>query len=401
MGTEFDLETNDQRASQTSVTGSPEERWVLRQCGQYVLPNGASTTQFSFSESSVDWSNVVEFACRQRIGPVLLARFQNRSQQSTPAHLVQSLETWFETSRRRNLKLTAELVRLVDLFESDGVRVLSYKGPVTAIRGYGDLSLRRFVDLDLLVPPSERQSAVELLRQQGYEQATTYEHLSETVLKHRETGILVDLHTRIVPDDVPFHIGFNELYDRRTTVDLGGQTVLTFSLRDAILAHTIHGTKHCWFRAEWVLAVAALLTQCSDLLSFLERAKSIGCERMVLLALVLSRRLFDTPFSEPINQRLEQPSRSMDAVNTAADETLQWIFATRWATDERSHLVGTRMQTRLYSDLTSKCRFLFNVITKPQQNDRELVALPDSLAPLYRVIRPLRLAYVYRDTLLR
>lgn len=397
MGIESDFEEDGQRASHTSVTGSSEERWVLRQCGQYVLPNGVSTTQFS--QSSVDWSEVVEFACRQRIGLVLFAQFQNRSQQSTPTQLVQSLETRFEASRRRNLELTAELVRLVGLFELDGVRVLPYKGPVTAIRAYGDLSLRRFVDLDLLVPPSERQCAIDLLRQRGYEQATTYEHLSETVLKHRETGILVDLHTRTIPDDVPFHIGFNELYDRRTTVDLGGQTVPAFSLGDAILVHTIHGTKHCWFRAEWVLAVAALLTQCSDVQSLLHRAEDIGCERMVLLALVLSRRLFDAPFSEPIDRRLEGSSRSMKAVDTAADETLQWIFASEWVTDDRSHLEGTRMQTRLYSDLTSKCRFLFNVITKPQQNDRELVALPDSLAPLYRVIRPLRLAYVYRDTL--
>ena len=51
----------------------------------------------------------------------------------------------------RNELFARELLRLSNVFETMGIRVISYKGPTTAGLLYGDIALRAFGDMDFLV----------------------------------------------------------------------------------------------------------------------------------------------------------------------------------------------------------------------------------------------------------
>jgi len=75
----------------------------------------------------------------------------------------------FRSNVQRNLLLTAELLRLLDLFAVHGIAAAPFKGPVLAASAYEDLSLRQFSDLDVLVNRRDILKAEGLLASQGYE----------------------------------------------------------------------------------------------------------------------------------------------------------------------------------------------------------------------------------------
>ncbi|SEO83718.1 Uncharacterised nucleotidyltransferase [Halorientalis persicus] len=380
----------------------PTEARVLSWCGQNFLLDDQDGVSFSVPTDNVDWQSACELAGRHRMEFLLFKLFRDNPDLDYPEVLYQNLESQSNRVKRRNLAMSAELVRLVEKLESNGVCVLAYKGPVVASRAYGDISYRRFVDLDLLVDPSDHQSALEVLREEGYEQKIVKEQLFESILQRPDESILLDLHTRIIPRYFPFQFNFQALHNRQTEVDIGGQSVPTLSTPDAVLAHAIHGSKHRWFRVEWILAVAILIHQTTDTDALFDRAERMGCERMVLLAIVLSRELFDASFRPSIERRLNEPSQSIRVVEDVADTILDWVFTAEWASnkhDKRTHIADFRLRSKLHPNLAMKTRFWISVLTDPREDDFEFVDLPAGLSPLYRVVRPIRLLYEYRGRL--
>src|SRR5579862_1975773 len=68
-----------------------------------------------------------------------------------PSEIEKSLRLTYAGSLRRNLWFAAELMRILRYFAQKQVSALPYKGPVLTQAAYGDLALRTFSDLDLLI----------------------------------------------------------------------------------------------------------------------------------------------------------------------------------------------------------------------------------------------------------
>lgn len=346
-----------------------------------------------------DWERALEFARRHRVDILLSTALEIDAIESPSIrHTIEQLQSY---TKRQNLSAAAALVDIVETLEDAGVAMITYKGPVVASRAYGDVSLRRFVDLDILVASSDRRRAIDALESVGYDRRQSYEHLSEVMLAHSETETIVDLHTDAVPDDIPASLPFEELYGRRTTVDVGGPTVPALSHRDAVTVHAIHGTKHCWYRGEWLLAVTALIRQSEDLGALFEHLRAKGCERMALCALVVTQRLFGMPYPDSLHEVVDRESQEWASVEATAAQFTRWITRPDWVKEEQSHLDGMRAQLRLCPSMSRKARFFVDTTTKPQEADREWISLPGLLSPLYRVVRPIRLVYRYRRSLVK
>jgi hypothetical protein len=65
------------------------------------------------------------------------------------------LRARFEEIARKNLRFTAELIRILNCLESHGIAAIPFKGPTLAESVYGNLALREFSDLDILVRQSD------------------------------------------------------------------------------------------------------------------------------------------------------------------------------------------------------------------------------------------------------
>jgi len=77
-----------------------------------------------------------------------------------PADLLAALRAQAVAGAVRGMRLTGELVRLLEAFRNRGIQALPFKGPLLAAQLYGDRALREFSDLDILVRTAVRERAI-------------------------------------------------------------------------------------------------------------------------------------------------------------------------------------------------------------------------------------------------
>src|ERR1044072_5099140 len=103
----------------------------------------------------IDWEYVFQLARRHSIVPLVYVQLQQHAPDLVPQQFLNKLKKhYFENSARPKF-LTAELCRVINLFRSDGIDASPYKLSVLALFAYGNLALRRFVDLDVIVKKSD------------------------------------------------------------------------------------------------------------------------------------------------------------------------------------------------------------------------------------------------------
>src|ERR1041384_5557804 len=100
----------------------------------------------------VDWDYLFQLGRRHSIVPLVYVQLHHAL---VPAEVLAEFKQHYIENSARNTVLTAELRRLINLFRDAGIEASAYKGPVLALFAYGDIALRRFVDLDVIVKKSD------------------------------------------------------------------------------------------------------------------------------------------------------------------------------------------------------------------------------------------------------
>jgi hypothetical protein len=211
------------------------------------------------------------------------------------------------------LARTAELLELLDRFETAGVPAVPYKGPPLAVRLYGSAALRQAGDLDLLVPRARVPAARALLAGGGYHARHPHLQASERMLlrkMHHEVFEApgrgtVELHWAFTRADLAFPWRHEELAPRLQHVALGGRTVPLFADDDLLLVLCVHGAKHRWRRLEWIAGVAELIRTVPEIdWDVTEaRARATGSYRILLLGVVLAHDLLAAPVPTRLLER--------------------------------------------------------------------------------------------------
>jgi hypothetical protein len=305
--------------------GSPEIE-VLCAAARVTLSSEQRCRLDGLLRRDLDWPRLIGRARVHGVAP-LLAWQLAAGQQAVPERALAQLRCDLQENAARNLLLSRKLLELLDLFGKAGIAVLPFKGPTLTRCAYGNLALRPFGDLDVLVHPRDAPGARDLLLGHGYRpparwttrlEAFSLDTLGQLPLR-RDDGILVELHTALLPRSFSFALDVDELWPRRRTVDLLGRPVQALGAEDLLLLLCAHGAKHLWQRLMWVCDVAELLRSCPGLCweDVLERARRLRAERMLLLGLTLARRLLGAPW--PADQDMDP------AVRRLAVQVERWL----------------------------------------------------------------------------
>ena len=118
--------------------------------------------------ADLDWDHLVDEARRHGVDARLCRHLAAVGPPRVPAAALDRLRAHAETNAVRNRMLAAELAKVLAALEGRGVAAMPYKGPVLAASVYGDLSLRRFADLDVLVRRSDVLRTKAALAPLGY-----------------------------------------------------------------------------------------------------------------------------------------------------------------------------------------------------------------------------------------
>lgn len=345
-----------------------------------------------------DWKAFVETAEHHGVLP-LVARSMTRYAEGLPAEIRQSLLAAYERNLRRSLWFAAELGRVAGHLSAEGVRVLPYKGPVLAQAVYGDLGLRSFSDLDLLIAPGDFERAKQALAEIGYQPAG--ELLAAVERFWLRTGYersfdgtagknLIELQWALLPRFYAVAVGsdfrFEDLYARAGRTRVGEVDIPCMAAEDSLLVLCLHAAKHLWTRLIWVVDIAETLRSADlDMSVAAARARRLGIARMAGVSLWLAERLLGA----------EVPPAARELIDGDDDvERLGECCATRLCWGEGYDLESSeyfRSILGLRERRQDRWRYAWRLATTPGQGEIEAIALPESLFALYRAVRIARL----------
>jgi Uncharacterised nucleotidyltransferase len=257
------------------------------------------------AKGGVDWPEAVAFASRHWTVPLLYWCLDAASPAACPAPVRAMLREAFRASAGNSLRLAAELVRLTAALEAGGISATAWKGPTLAAAAYGNLALRTFADLDILVPAGDVVRAGAILARLGYRAARRLPDVREWSF-HRADGVVtVELHWAIAPWQFAVPIAVADL--RREPVAIGDRKVAHLAPEDLLLTLCIHGSKHRWDRLQWIADVAELLRSHGglDWQRVLDLAGRSGTRRMLWTGLQLAWDLLEAAVPEGVAREIE------------------------------------------------------------------------------------------------
>jgi hypothetical protein len=261
-------------------------------------------------QESIDWSMVLDMAEYHGVVPLLYKSLSAVTPDLVPGHALATLRQKAQVGSLLNQSLAKDLVDLCEAFEVQGVPVIPIKGATLAVLAYGDLALRDFTDLDLLIPKQSFSEARTIILSQGYERKTTngesreshsHEGPYHVFIKKRPIS-RVDLQWVMAHQHFTFWLDRPEFWRSRRPVMLKDKAVPGLSPEMLLIVLCVHGSKHAWELLKWVCDVAELLRSQPNLdwNQIVSCASNWRCQRMLYMGLSLAHRLLDAPLPERV-----------------------------------------------------------------------------------------------------
>jgi len=375
---------------------------LLLTCGRLVLEPAQEERVRELLALDLDWPHVLSLANLHGLVPLLHFHINaldpNALRRPGPAELA---AVSFKITRR-NLYLTAELVRLLDAFEAEAIPAMPFKGPSLAVLIYGNLALRRFSDLDIAVLQADVSRVFELLTSRGYQ--TRFELAGARGKAHREFqyacnfvsengDVTIDLHWGFAKKYFVAGLDPETLWGHAERVSIQDKTVTTFAPEILLLILCLHGAKHGpvpWPRINWITDVAELVRRPEmDWTRIQERARRLGSLRTLYLGLELAGQLLAAPLPEEIRRRMRSDPVAASLATTIRDRILTE------SDDIPSPLARFRFDLEVRERPRDKLQYSVRRFTMPGPRDWQAVKLPTALALLYLPLRIVRLLAKY------
>ncbi|QBX55865.1 hypothetical protein EXE58_10605 [Nocardioides seonyuensis] len=226
--------------------------------------------------AQVTGADLLAAAQRHRVTSVLATK---RSHLALPSASEEKLETTYRQESAAIRLLEKELIEAVDTLPRAGIRVLALEGLALAVQAHGHVTARGTDDHDLLVAPGDLEGALEVLTALGWQPGLGFpapdrtgqwnsfvRDYSEMPLTRR--GSVIDLRWRIARRGRA-SVGFDELWERRSSVMVGLVEVPTLSSYDALVhaldrATSNHPSRMRDLLDVWLLAARASTWQEAD-----------------------------------------------------------------------------------------------------------------------------------------
>jgi len=377
----------------------PAEIQLLVCSARTTLSASNSAQIRELAAGKIDWAFLLRQAHENSVTPLLNLHLHAASA-AIPSEHDEILKAAIQENAVRSLILSAELIRLQDVFRPQGILAIPYKGPVLAAQAYGDIALREFEDLDIIVRERDLAKAGEAMTSSGYKPQFPASLLAEGSPSRvpaefsyfdEARHILVELHTERTMRHFPVAPSLDDLAERMVSVQVSGHEVRTFSAEDALVMLCVHGSKHFWDRLSWIADLAELIHAYPHLNwdEVLNRAGSLKAQSMLHSGLLLAEELLETPLPVEVVARMKRDL----AASLVAQEARRSLLWPDWPPLD----AGRRFQLRrkMVPGVFAGWRYAMRLTTMPAEEDWSAMSLPRPLAPLYSAIRPFRLLRKY------
>ena len=214
-----------------------------------------------------------------------------------------------------NLRLKMELYSVLQVLQERGVRAVPFKGPTLAESIYGNIALRQFGDLDILIDQQKFATTKDILIELGYnlvESATPFRPAEfqrrqvDATFVHAGKGSVIELHWKLIspfwshskiPSDVWAYVV------PRTS---GASQIEVFQDEFLYVYLCFHGYKHSWERLSWLVDVAELTNNRPwlDWKKIAALADQFAISDIVDAGTLLAKNILDASVPADVEQRL-------------------------------------------------------------------------------------------------
>jgi hypothetical protein len=391
------------------------ELQVLLACLRYYFGTVTATEVVALVRSVVDWEEIVRLAIDRGVMPLLYQALKQLDAECVPRAILLQLQALHRMNGLKNIAHTKELLNVMARLELAGIETIAFKGVALAAACYGNVALRQFNDLDLLVRQQDFWRAKEILLELGYrstclaaaEQEMYHRHLQISLAQSdADTKMLnqrfadsplhcnpehsIDLHWGIPPRQIANPARVELIWQNPHKIELMGRSIATFSPEVALVTQCLNVAKDALDRPIKPICDIAQVVKAYPQLDWhlaVAIASQLRCQRLFEIGLGLMHDLLDVPLPKFIIATLDRtPVR-----NERSDRDLIPVIIIRklypFTTLDRSwemiFTIGFQLQ------------FLLTNLLSPNELDRQFIPLPPRLSWLYYFVRPIRLLLTY------
>src|ERR1700751_4377309 len=309
------------------------EKQLLVSCARTRMVPEIAERIRKIAAAPLDWDFVLSEATENSVGTLLDMNLRAVAPESVPAGAMERLKIACRANTVRCLFLAAELHKILDLFRTAGIVAIPYKGPVIAEQAYGNLTLRDFDDLDIIVPQRDLMKAHGVMLGLGYQARFPWilSKDSRTALvpgeynyRDEKRRAVVELHTELTLRHFPVAPDIDRFAQRLVKVMVAGQEGPTLAAEDLLSALCVHGSKDFWERISWIADVAELIQRQTgfDWDRAFRTAESLRVERMLHVGLALGNDLLQAPMPEEIRKRVRDDAEAVALAREVGERTL-------------------------------------------------------------------------------
>ena len=350
------------------------------------------------AQKEIDWVQFIRLALRHDTLPLTYWNLHRICPNIVPSGVLEPLRARYEVGAAEGRLLAEELMGILGLLGSQGIPAVPYKGPALAIRLYGDLSLRGFGDLDIVVCERDVLRARRLLIDRGYAPSVvgTWElnqflrEKHEMLLYRVDGKVRLDLHWRFTSRSACLARDPERFLQHLETISIAREEVRSLRLETYLLVLSMHAAKHQWVQLKLICDIAEILAVPDLDWHYVAReAHDLGLKRALGTGFLLAQGLLGASLPPKLAQDMKIDGTAK-ALAARARTRLFEEPGERWGL-KGGITSELEIRERFWDRTKMFLRYLLHKL-KPNERDRWFLPMPRALSVAYYVVRPVRLA---------
>jgi len=358
-------------------------------CSLSVDKNNENVDWKSF-KGKINWPLVTSLTIQHGVLPLLYKYLKCQQEGVVSQTELVKQRNLYLNNVGHNIMVTQKLLNILNILSTNGFEAVPFKGPVIAIQAYGDIGLRAFCDLDILIKSSDFSVIYDLLLSEGYASLKPRIGKLKSIWKKSRRNFefqgkkcFFDFHLQVVQGPLFFRL--KDKWNTLSTVELNSQEVPCLNNHDTILMLAMHGTHHGWNILKFVADLAHLIHSNESEIhwdTLIRKAKAMGCLRMVMIGLLLGQDFCGLQIPHLIQDLIQNDKKT---------RKLAVYFIGKILEKEKSNLIPVMAIPRSLDSLYYQFRYMIYYVFNPTDLDVLALRLPGFMYPVYYVIRPVRL----------
>lgn len=283
------------------INSFPSEIELILQCASSRAAQNNRHQIELLLESEINWSYLLQMSTSHKVLALIHFNLDKIAPQIIPEDIRASFVHFYQINVQKNLLLTSELLKILDLYDKHQIPAIPLKGAVLARQVYSNFGLRTVSDIDIVVPEADFRQAQELLVKFGYKPhpLNNPQLIRQAQYNKPNTLFCIDLHYAFSPRGHFVSVDSTNFWDNLTTFSLADQEMSIFAPEHMAIYLCLEGAKEHWRTLNRICDLSELIcSQALDWDKLLQTAKAIDRHLVLYLGLYLVHTLLNTPIPD-------------------------------------------------------------------------------------------------------